>query len=108
MEFIVRQLSSRPNTITVRYDCACGCKPNARHMKESQEVNFEHCCCGNVHFVGQGAKQSLESYLSERRAKGEDADVGEYSISETKVETPWGYSVAVAFGQPATPRMEKE
>src|SRR5687768_3969873 len=106
MEFIVRQLSSKPNTIAVRYDCACGCKPNAQHVKESQAVNYEHCCCGNVHFVGTRAKKSLEDYLTERRSQGEDADVGEYTISETTLDTPWGYKVPVAFGQPSKPRME--
>ncbi len=103
MEFIVRQLSSRPDTMLVRYDCACGCKPNAEYKQGSEEVGSEHCCCGNVHFVGPNAREHLETDLSERKAQGMDADRGEYTVSETQVATPWGGTVPVAYGIPATP-----
>ncbi len=104
MEFIVRQISSRPDTMLVRYDCACGCKPNAEYRQGTPEAGHEHCCCGNVHFVGPGARQALEGYLADRRSRGEDADVGEYSVQETTVADPWGGQVPVAFGQPTRPR----
>lgn len=29
MDFIVRQIASRPDTMLVRYDCSCSCKPKA-------------------------------------------------------------------------------
>ena len=70
MEFIVRKLASRPDTMLVRYDCECGCKPNAEYKQGSDEVGHEHCCCGNVHFLGPNAKEHLEAYLSERKAQG--------------------------------------
>lgn len=105
MEFIVRQLSSRPDTILVRYDCPCGCKPNAEYQQGSQEVNFEHCCCGNIHFVGHAARAKLDAYLSGRKALGmlEDMERGNYAVSETAVDAPWGERVPVAFGIPANP-----
>jgi len=104
MEFIVRQIGSRPDTMLVRYDCTCGCKPNAEYTQGSSETGHEHCCCGNVHFVGPGARGALEGYLAERRTRGEDADVGEYSVEELSVADPWGGQVAVAYGTPAKPR----
>ncbi len=104
MEFIVRKLASRPDTMLVRYDCECGCKPNAEYKQGSDEVGHEHCCCGNVHFLGPNAKEHLETYLSERQAKGEDSDVGEYAISETQVDAPWGGTVPVAYAIPSARR----
>ena len=104
MDFIVRQLTSRPDTMLVRYDCSCGCKPNAEYRQGTEETGHEHCCCGKVHFVGPEARQALEAYLGERRTRGEDADVGEYTIEETAVADPWGGQVAVAYGIPAHPR----
>lgn len=102
MEFIVRQLSSRPDTMLVRYDCACGCKPNAEYKQGSEEVGSEHCCCGNIHFVGPNARAHLETDLSERKAQGMDADRGEYTVSETQVPAPWGGAVPVAYAIPST------
>lgn len=104
MEFIVRQLSSRPDTILVRYDCACGCKPNAEYKQGSQEVKYEHCCCGNVHFVGRHAKEHLDAYLAERKTQGMDDDVGGYTRYETEVAAPWGETVPVSYALPLQPR----
>jgi hypothetical protein len=101
MDFIVRQISSRPDTMLVRYDCECGCKPNAEYKQGAGEIGHEHCCCGNVHFVGPGARQALEGYLAERKTRGEDAERGEYAISETSVADPWGGQVPVAYGIPS-------
>lgn len=104
MEFIVRPVSARPDTMIVRYDCECGCKPNARYQQGTQEVGHEHCCCGNVHFVGPEAKERLEAYLSERKSQGMDEDVGGHTIYETQVAAPWGGTVPVAYALPKTPK----
>ena len=104
MEFIVRQLAQHPDTILVRYDCACGCKPNAEYRRGSMDVEHEHCCCGNVHFVGGDARRHLEAYLNERAGQHLDDDVGAYTITELTVSAPWGETVPVAYGLPATPR----
>lgn len=101
MEFIVRQLSSRPDTVLVRYDCECGCKPGAEYKQGTQEAGHEHCCCGNVHFAGPGAREQLESYLAERKAQGMDGERGDYAISETEVSSPWGGSLPVAYALPS-------
>jgi hypothetical protein len=106
MEFIVRQLSARPDTVLVRYDCACGCKPGAEYRQAGGEVGHEHCCCGNVHFVGPDARRRLETYLAERRSQGMDRARGEYTIQETQITTPWAETVPVAFGRPANPGHE--
>ena len=104
MEFIVRQLSSRPDTMLVRYDCACGCKPNAEYQQGSREVGYEHCCCGNVHFLGPSARQHLEKYLGERKAQGLDDEIGSYTLHETEVSAPWGGTVSLAYALPQIPK----
>lgn len=102
MEFIVREMASKPGTIYVRYDCACGCKPGVEHKRGSTEVAHEGCCCGNVHFVGPGARQELDKYIEGRGE--EDAELGGYTVSEEQLATPWGDSVTVAYAVPAKPR----
>ena len=104
MDFIVQALSADPNTMIVRYDCACGCKPHAEYEKGSDEVGHEHCCCGRVHFVGKTAHASLEEYLAERKAAGEPDDVarGGYDLHDTTVAAPWGETVPVTYGLPRT------
>jgi hypothetical protein len=102
VEFIVREMSSKPGTIYVRYDCACGCKPGVEHRRGSSEVEHEQCCCGNVHFVGPEARQELEKYIEGRRA--EDEELGGYAVSEEQLSTPWGGSVTVAYAILAKPR----
>ncbi len=104
MEFIVRQLAARPDTVLVRYDCACGCKPGAEHQQGSHESDHEHCCCGQVHFVGENARGALDTYLADRSTRGEDEDIGGHDIFETEVATPWGNAVPVAYGVPRRPR----
>ena len=101
MNFIVRPMTSRTDTALVRYDCECGCKPNAKYVQGSSEVGHEHCCCGNVHFVGPNARAELTQYLEARKATNEDAGRGEYSIYEESVEAPWGGTIPVAYGIPA-------
>lgn len=102
MEFIVREMSNKPGTVYVRYDCACGCKPGVEYTRDSSDVEHEQCCCGNVHFVGPDARQHLEEHIVSRQ--DEDADLGGYNVSDTQVSTPWGGSVAVAYALPNKPR----
>ncbi len=104
MEFIVRQLSSRPDTMIVRYDCACGCKPSAEYKQGSAEAGHENCCCGIVHFAGPEAKARLEEYISGRKAEGLDDDVGGFTVEETSVTMPWGGDLPVAYALPQTTR----
>lgn len=102
MEFIVREMSSKPGTAYVRYDCACGCKPGVEYARDSRDVRYESCCCGNVHFVGPDARARLDEYVSGRI--GEDEDLGGYTVSETKLPAPWGGDISVAYAVPQKPR----
>lgn len=99
MEFITRTVRNRPDTLEVRYDCDCGCKPRARYQQGTDEAGYEHCCCGRVHFVGARADERIEAYITERAHSGEDTR--HYTITGHEVEAPWG-KVAVAFGEPET------
>lgn len=99
MKFIVRALPNRPGTLEARYDCACGCKPRARYEKGTSEAGHEHCCCGNVHFVGSDATQKLQAYLADRQIKGEDAGLI-YAIERGQLQAPWGQPVDWAFAVP--------
>ncbi|MBI4212988.1 MAG: hypothetical protein HY534_01650 [Chloroflexi bacterium] len=102
LEFIVREVS--PTEALVRYDCPCGCKPSTEYVRDSAESDHEHCCCGNVHFVGPNARADLDQYLAERRATGEDDDVGGYDIHEETLAAPWGGQIPVVYGLPHRPR----
>ena len=104
MEFIVRSPRNKPGVVEVRYDCACGCKPRASFERGSDEANFEHCCCGQVHFVGAQAEERLKTYLDERSAQGMDSEIGGYSIHTQQVEAPWGEPVPVAYAVPSIPK----
>lgn len=103
MNLIVRSPQNKPNVVEVRYDCACGCKPRARYQRGAAESGHEHCCCGQVHFVGDQAMKHLEVYLAERRERGEDADM-QHRLEQQTVTAPWGEPVAVAFAIPDQPR----
>lgn len=104
IEFIVRQLTNQPDTVLVRYNCACGCKPGVRYRKGSTDAGHEHCCCGNVHFVGSQARERMEAYLADRAARHEDDDVGGYTRHELTVSAPWGEAVPVAYALPLMQR----
>ena len=104
MEFITRSPKNKPDVVEVRYDCACGCKPRARYQRGTDEANHEHCCCGQVHFVGVQAEERLKTYLDERSSQGLDAEVGGYSIHSESVEAPWGEPVPVAYAVPEIPK----
>ena len=100
LEFIVHQISTGPDTVLVRYDCPCGCKPSAEYERDSQESDFEACCCGNVHFVGPNSQADLEHYLADRGTRGEDDDVGGYEIHRADLAAPWGGAISVTYGLP--------
>ena len=103
IEFIVRQLANQPDTVLVRYNCACGCKPGVRYRKGSQDAAHEHCCCGNVHFVGPRAHERMEAYLAGRRTNDDDAGIV-YTLHDQPVAAPWGGSVAVTYALPDKPK----
>jgi hypothetical protein len=102
LDFIVAELS--PTEAMIRYDCPCGCKPNTEYEKDSTASDYEHCCCGNVHFVGPNARADLEEYLADRKTRGEDDDVGGYEIREEAVPAPWGGTIPVVYGLPLAAR----
>ncbi len=102
MEFLVTEISSKPGTAYVRYDCECGCKPGAECARDSGEAGSDHCCCGRVHFAGADARAQLDSYLSGRAE--DDAELGGYVVSETAVQAPWGDEIPVAYAVPNKPR----
>ena len=104
MEFILRIPKDTTDEIEVRYDCECGCKPRARYQREADEAGHEHCCCGQVHFVGTRAEELLKAYLDDRSAQGLDAEVGGYSFHVQQVEPPGGGSVPVAYAVPTIPK----
>lgn len=51
----------------VTYTCGCECVPTTRPADDGTPGR-EHCCCGKVHVVGDGARAALEAYLAERKA----------------------------------------
>lgn len=52
----------------VTYTCGCPCHPTAAPATDGSP-DFEHCCCGKVHFVGTGAEAALTTYLAGRKAQ---------------------------------------
>ena len=104
MEFIARAPRNKADVVEVRYDCACGCKPRATYQRGTEEANYEHCCCGQVHFVGYQAEERLKAYLADRATRGEDDDVEGYALHTQAVKAPWGEPVPVAYAVPHHPR----
>lgn len=104
MDFNVRSPANKPDVVEVRYDCSCGCKPRARYQRGTDEAGHEHCCCGNVHFVGAQAESRLNTYIDERKAQGLDQEVGGYTFNAQKVTAPWGEQVSVAYALPKIPK----
>ena len=104
MEFIVRAPLNRPHAVKVCYDCACGCKPRAWHDQGgTHKANYEHYCCGQIHFAGHQAEERLRSYLEERRSQGLDAK--QVHTTETQlVAATWGDLVPAAIAVPDPPR----
>src|SRR5262245_60619510 len=99
MEFHVRALPNKPDTLEARYDCPCGCKPRARYQKGTSDAGHEHCCCGRVHFVGADATGKMQAYLDERKANGQDVGL-HYSFESGHIKAPWGDAVSWAFAVP--------
>jgi len=104
MNFIVRTPRNNPEIVEVRYDCECGCKPRARYQRGTDKAGHEHCCCGQVHFVGAGAEERLKYYLEERAAQRLDEELGGYSIYCQEINTPWMESILVAYAVPSKPK----
>ena len=102
MEYVVRSPMNRPDVVEVRYDCECGCKPRAKYQQGTTDASYEQCCCGRVHFLGIEARSRLETYLEERRSRGEIEGMS-YTLTVEEVTAPWGQSVPVAFGVPDKP-----
>jgi|APSaa5957512535_1039671.scaffolds.fasta_scaffold26973_2 YHS domain-containing protein len=90
--------------VDVAYVCVCGCRPGARVVTGSGESASEHCCCGRVHFAGEGAERALREYMTERAKTDMDADVAPYVYSEAEAVSASGVSVGVAYAQPERPR----
>ena len=103
MDFVVHSPRNKPDTVEIRYDCECGCKPRAHYERGTDDAAHEHCCCGRVHFVGSRAVARLESYLAERRTEGLDTDLT-YELHASEAQAPWGESVVVAYAIPDHPR----
>lgn len=103
MDFTVRTQPNHPDTVEVRYDCSCGCKPRARYQRGSSDAGHEHCCCGRVHFVGAQAFERLQEYLAERRTQGRDLDLT-YAFQNGEIQAPWGEAVVWAYAEPSEPQ----
>ena len=103
MEFTVHTSKYQKDTIEVRYDCDCGCKPRAKYQREQETAAYEHCCCGRIHFVGVGAETYLSTYLENRRNQGEDTALV-YELASKLMDTPWGEPVQVAYAIPDNPK----
>jgi hypothetical protein len=97
IEFTTRLLRDG-ETFGVRYACDCGCRPQVR-LRRDTPATHEHCCCGIAHAAGPEARAHLESYLSDRREQGLDAQ-RTYVIAEAQVSDPWGTPVPVAYAVP--------
>jgi len=82
----------------VTYECGCPCVPTAR-PNEAGEPGFEHCCCGKVHFVGNGSAQQLDVYLADRKARRKREP--DYERGTTTIELAAG-PAEVAWAFPVT------
>ena len=87
-------------TLSVRYGCACGCKPQVK-LGVGAPAAHEHCCCGIAHAAGPDAREHLEQYVSARKVAGEDPD-RTYALTEIKLADPRGGSVSAAYAIPST------
>lgn len=81
----------------VTYDCGCPCEPKAA-PQAAGTPGFEHCCCGKVHFVGDGAATALDAYLAERRAtrrREPDYDRGQAEVILAGLPVPvaWAFPI---------------
>ena len=80
----------------VTYTCGCPCTPTAR-LRADGTPGFEHCCCGKVHFAGDGAAAALDAYLAERRARPESREptyatgAAHIEFAAASVEVAWAF-----------------
>lgn len=103
-EFEVKAPPQLEGYVDVEYQCPCGCRPGARYQLGSEKTGSEHCCCGRVHFAGEGAEEQLRAYMNERAKTNMDEDVSPYTYISTEVTAPSGAQVPVAYAQPSRPR----
>jgi hypothetical protein len=87
-------------TVSVRYACSCGCKPQVK-LRADAPAAHEHCCCGIAHAAGPNAREHLESYLADRKTAGEDVD-RTYAVTDVVLADPRGGSVSAAYAIPST------
>ena len=80
----------------VTYTCGCDCTPTARPGAE--KPGQEHCCCGKVHFVGEGASKHLMAYIEARKATRKREP--DYEFGQTTVmlggfprEVAWAFPI---------------
>ncbi|NQW20750.1 MAG: YHS domain-containing protein [Chloroflexi bacterium] len=96
--------SGEGNYVDVEYQCVCGCRPGARVVMGSSDPASEHCCCGRVHFAGDGAEQQIRSYMADRAKTNMDEDVGPYVYAQTETSSGSGLKIPVSYAQPVRPR----
>lgn len=92
IEFRVAEKDGKPG---LTYTCGCDCVPTAAPLDDGS-AGSEHCCCGKVHFVGRGARASLDAYLAERRERRRrepdyDIEAGSAELAGTAVEVAWAF-----------------
>ena len=83
--------------IGLTYVCGCPCDPAA--IPTSEGPGFEHCCCGKVHFAGEGARAALDGYLTERasrRRREPEYEVGDGQavLKGESVEVAWAFPLS--------------
>jgi hypothetical protein len=100
-EFEVKAAPQMEGYVDVEYQCPCGCRPGARYQLGSNRAGSEHCCCGRVHFAGEGAEEQLRAYMGQRAKTNMDEDVSPYTYTSTEVTAPSGAKVPVAYAQPS-------
>lgn len=103
-EFEVKAPAQLQGYVDVEYQCPCGCRPGARYQLGSDKAGSEHCCCGRVHFAGEGAEEQLRAYMDQRAKTNMDEDVSPYVYTSTEITAPSGAKVPVAYAQPSRPR----
>ena len=80
----------------VTYTCGCPCTPTA--APGASGPGFEHCCCGKVHFVGDGAASALDAYLADRKANRKrepDYELGTVTVdlAGRGTEVAWAFPI---------------
>ena len=79
------------------YVCGCPCVPTAAPAEDGAP-GMEHCCCGKVHVVGNGAEAVLNAYLAERKATRKrepdyERGTAEVTLGGRPVEVAWAFPI---------------